>query len=105
MICANSPQAKGRVERANGTLQDKLVKELRLKGINDIETANAFLPEFIEDYNKRFAVEPKNNVNAHRPTILTEEAMDLIFSVHDQAGWPKHGSYPASRFSWNCCIF
>ena len=51
LICANSPQAKGRVERANETLQDRLVKEMRLQGISDIEEANRFLPRFIEDYN------------------------------------------------------
>ena len=44
IICANSPQAKGRVERAFGTLQDRLVKELRLAGISSIEAANAWLP-------------------------------------------------------------
>ena len=44
----NSPQAKGRVERANQTLQDRLVKEMRLQNISDIETANAWLPTFIE---------------------------------------------------------
>jgi hypothetical protein len=44
VICAHSPEAKGRVERANQTLQDRLIKEMRLRGINDIETANAFLP-------------------------------------------------------------
>ena len=54
-IHANTPQAKGRVERANQTLQDRLVKELRLRGIDDIESANAFLPEFITDYNQRFS--------------------------------------------------
>jgi hypothetical protein len=53
-IHANSPQAKGRVERANQTLQDRLVKEMRLQGISDIETANAWLPTFIEAYNNRF---------------------------------------------------
>lgn len=55
-IHANTPQAKGRVERANQTLQDRLVKELRLRGISDLEAANAFLPAFIADYNARFAV-------------------------------------------------
>ena len=54
-IHANTPQAKGRVERASQTLQHRLVKELRLQGISDIETANAWLPEFIEAYNNRFA--------------------------------------------------
>jgi hypothetical protein len=45
ILCASTPQAKGRIERANQTLQDRLVKELRLRGISDMETANAFLPE------------------------------------------------------------
>jgi hypothetical protein len=49
IICANAPQAKGRVERANGTLQDRLVKEMRLAGISTIEAGNAFLPAFMED--------------------------------------------------------
>jgi len=58
-IHANSPQAKGRVERANQTLQDRLVKELRLRGIDDIDAANDFLPAFMADYNARFAVAPQ----------------------------------------------
>jgi DNA-binding Lrp family transcriptional regulator len=61
LIHANSPQAKGRVENKNGTLQDRLVKELRLQQINDIESANAFLPRFIKDYNKRFAKSASKN--------------------------------------------
>jgi len=55
IICANSSQAKGRVERANKTLQDRLVKELRLTGISTMEAGNAFLPTFMADYNTRFA--------------------------------------------------
>src|SRR3982075_2396753 len=57
-ICANSSQAKGRVERANGTLQDRLVKEMRLCGIDSMSAGNAFLPAFIDDYNARFAKAP-----------------------------------------------
>jgi hypothetical protein len=57
IICANSPQAKGRVERMNKTLQDRLVKELRLRGISTMEAGNAFLPGFMADYNQRFATE------------------------------------------------
>jgi transposase len=64
-IHAHSPQAKGRVERANQTLQDRLVKEMRLAGINDIDSANAWLPGFIKDFNKRFAVAPKDAADAH----------------------------------------
>jgi hypothetical protein len=55
IICANSSQAKGRVERANGTLQDRLVKEMRLSGIDTLVAGNAFLPAFMEKYNARFA--------------------------------------------------
>lgn len=79
IICANTPQAKGRIERANQTLQDRLVKELRLRGISDIASANAFLPEFRQDYNHRFAVQPRSNHDAHRP-LLKSENLDLILT-------------------------
>ena len=81
-IHANSAQAKGRVERANGVLQDRLVKELRLQGINDIDSANAYLPEFIEQYNKRFSVAPQSPEDAHREVLHTQEELDLIFTRH-----------------------
>ena len=62
-IHANTPQAKGRVERANNqTLQDRLVKELRLAGTSDIDAANAFLPGFLSDYNLRFAIPPPTRI-------------------------------------------
>src|SRR5678815_4793441 len=67
LICAHSPQAKGRVERANQTLQDRLTKELRLRGISTLEAANAYLPECIAAYNARFAVAPRSTESAHRP--------------------------------------
>jgi hypothetical protein len=79
ILCANTPQAKGRIERANQTLQDRLVKELRLQGISDMETANAFLPEFREDYNRRFAVVPRSSHNAHRP-LLKADHLELILT-------------------------
>lgn len=78
-ICANTAAAKGRVERAHLTLQDRLVKELRLEGISSIEAANAFMPRFIDDYNTRFAKEPRNAHNAHR-ALRADEELDLIFS-------------------------
>ncbi len=81
-IHANTPQAKGRVERANQTLQDRLVKELRLAGISDIDAANAFLPGFLSDYNQRFAVPPQNPADAHRPVLHNPQELDLIFSLH-----------------------
>lgn len=79
IICANSPQAKGRVERANQTLQDRLVKELRLQGISEMDQANAFLPAFREDFNQRFAVQPRSAHDAHRP-LLKSENLDLILT-------------------------
>jgi hypothetical protein len=79
IICANSPQAKGRVERANQTLQDRLVKELRLRNISSIEAGNAFLPAFREDFNRRFAVPARSTHDAHRPLLKTE-TLDLILT-------------------------
>lgn len=58
LITTSTPQAKGRIERLWGTLQSRLIAELALRGITDIESANAFLPEFMEDYNRRFASAP-----------------------------------------------
>jgi len=84
IICANTPQAKGRIERANQTLQDRLVKELRLRGISDIDSANAFLPEFCQDYNHRFAVAPRSSHDAHRP-LLKNENLDIILT-HQKTG-------------------
>lgn len=68
LICANSPQAKGRVERTNGILQDRLIKALRLAGISDLDQANAFLEQsFLPDYNARFAKAPADRTDAHVP--------------------------------------
>ena len=66
ILCANSSQAKGRVERANRTLQDRLVKELRLAGVSGIEGGNAFLPAFMERFNERFAMVPAKPDNLRR---------------------------------------
>jgi transposase len=77
MIAAHSPQAKGRIERTNGILQDRLVKELREKGILTIEEANLFLPTFIKSYNKRFEKVPASPFNAHR-TLEHDQDLDQI---------------------------
>ncbi len=69
VLCANTPQAKGRVERAHQTLQDRLVKELRLGGISSADAANTFASEFITDYNTRFGRAPTNPNDAHRPLL------------------------------------
>ncbi len=66
LICAHSPQAKGRVERKNGVYQDRLIKEMRLRGISGIEEANKYLPEFLEGINKKFGREPEEKEDAHR---------------------------------------
>ena len=83
IICANTPQAKGRVERANRTLQDRLVKELRLGSISTIDAANAFLPAFLEDYNNRFGKEPANPKDLHRP-VSSEEDLREVFSWREE---------------------
>lgn len=82
LIAANSPQAKGRIERLFATLQDRLIKELRLAGINTIEEANKFLEEvFIDKFNAKFAVEPVSKIDLHRKLRKKEEEqLDSIFS-------------------------
>ena len=74
ILCANSSQAKGRVERVNRTLQDRLVKELRMAEISDIEAGNAFLPGFMERFNARFAVAPARSDDLHRPLNIATRA-------------------------------
>lgn len=65
-ICAETSEAKGRVERAHLTLQDRLVKELRLQSINSMEAANAFAEAYIADYNRRFGKAPRHDFDVHR---------------------------------------
>ena len=83
-IHARTPQAKGRVERANKTLQDRLIKEMRLRGVSNIADANCFLPEFIEDYNRRFEKPAKNEQDAHRKVLHNTREIDLILSLHNK---------------------
>jgi transposase len=83
VICADSPQAKGRVERAHRTLQDRLVKELRLAGVGTIEAANAFLPAFVADYNARFAKGPRLAKDLHRPAPGAAD-LDEIMTVREE---------------------
>jgi len=89
-IHANTPQAKGRVERANKTLQDRLVKELRLLGISDIETANQYLPSFIEQYNQRFAIDARSPADAHRKLLHNATEVKQILSIHHQRKLTKN---------------
>jgi len=78
IICANSPQAKGRIERAFGTLQDRMVKELRLAGIATIAAANAWLPGFIGGYNARFGRQALNAKNLHRPLTVADDLDEVL---------------------------
>lgn len=82
MIFANSAQAKGRVERANQTLQDRLIKEMRLLGISSIEEGNDYLQEYIKIHNHNFAVTPDDTIDAHRP-LLTKHNLDEIFTLKE----------------------
>lgn len=83
MIHANSPQAKGRIERSFGTLQDRLVKEMRLLNISTIKEANSYLPKFIKEHNKKFAVLPANTTLAYRE-LLSNENIDEILTIQDK---------------------
>ena len=78
-FCANSSSAKGRVERAHLTLQDRFVKELRLRGISTVAEANAWAPAFMAAYNTRFAKPPRSDFDAHRP-LRPDESLDLLLT-------------------------
>jgi transposase len=78
IICANSSQAKGRVERAHKTLQDRLVKELRLAGVSSLAEGNTLLPSFVTDYNARFAKSPANAKDLHRPLRPDDDLEDAF---------------------------
>jgi transposase len=82
-IAAQSPQAKGRIENLFGTLQDRLVKEMRLAGVNTLAEANRFLPEvFIPFWEGRFAVAPRQTCDAHR-RLEREHRLEQILSVRE----------------------
>jgi hypothetical protein len=78
-MCANTPAAKGRVERAHQTLQDRLVKELRLQRISTVDGANEFMPTFIDDYNRRFGKLARDRHDAHR-AVRKDEDLEAIFA-------------------------
>jgi transposase len=90
-ILAMTPQAKGRVERSNRTLQDRLIKEMRLAGINDIDAANAWVGEFLEKrWKERFTVVPSSEEDAHRPWTKTERELDIAFAKHLERDLVNH---------------
>jgi transposase len=101
ILCANSSQAKGRVERVNRTLQDRLVKDLRLAAICDIVAGNVFLPSFLEHFNERFAVPAQKTENLHRPLQIKEGQLTSC-ATGSSATLANSSRLPtiASRSSW-----
>lgn len=96
-IQANSPQAKGRVERANQTLQDRLVKEMRLQEIHDQASANQWLPVFMADFNRRFAVQAAMPMDAHVPYHGDMDTLQGILSVQEVRNLSKNLSCQYDR--------
>ena len=84
ILCANTSQAKGRVERANRTLQDRLVKELRTAGITNMEDGNAFLSVFMERYNDRFAKPAARPENLHRALNAAPDRLAETFCLRNK---------------------
>ena len=84
ILCANSSQAKGRVERMNRTLQDRLIKDLRLEGICGMDDGNAFLPSFMERYNRQFAITPARSDDLHRPLNLAPDRLRDVLCKREQ---------------------
>jgi transposase len=82
VIHANSPQAKGRIERSFRTLQDRLVKEMRLARISSVVQANEFLIKYLPIYNAKFKVKPVSDVDVHQPTLSIRE-LNRIFCIRE----------------------
>jgi hypothetical protein len=80
IIAANSPQAKGRIERLFNTFQDRVIKEMRLAGVSSIEEANKFLVWYLPKYNKRFSVVARNSMDLHR-AVPKGINLDRIFCI------------------------
>ncbi len=92
LICANSPQAKGRVERANGVLQDRLIKDMRLEGISSMEDGNIYLEEYMKKYNQKFGREPLKKEDAHRAVNFSKN-LDDIMAVQESRKLSKELSF------------
>jgi transposase-like protein len=92
LICAHSPQAKGRVERESGTLQDRLIKEMRERGISSMEEGNNFLDEYTEKHNRKFSVEPASPENAHQ-AILPSHKLEQMFMLREERVLSKDLSF------------
>jgi transposase len=101
LISANSPQAKGRVERAFQTFQDRLIREMRLEGVSSIEDGNTFLAKYLPAHNRRFSKPPRQKENAHRPVLHSQQDLDLIFSIHHQRVLSKKLSIQFKKVLYN----
>jgi hypothetical protein len=95
-VCANSPQATGRVERANKTLQDRLIKDMRLAKIDTPQAGNAFLESWIPEHNQRFAKISTDPYNAHRPVVFDDQTLEMILSIRETRKLSKN-----LEFSYN----
>jgi len=91
-ICAHSPQAKGRVERLFQTLQDRLCKAMRLQGIDTLVQANSWLPEYLREHNRRFAVPAQSPQDMHRPWTGVAQALADICALHHQRQLSAQGA-------------
>lgn len=103
LLYANSPQAKGRVERANQTLQDRLVKEMRLAVICTIEAGNKFLKTFLPRFNKQFAKKPRCEEDAHQK-ILPEVDLDRLFCDKELRTVSKNLEFQYGNEIYQICV-
>jgi transposase len=101
LISANSPQAKGRVERAFQIFQDRLIREMRLEGVSSIEEGNTFLAKYLPAHNRRFSKPPRQKENAHRPVLHSQQDLDLIFSIQHQRVLSKNLSLQFKKVLYN----
>jgi transposase len=100
-ICAHTPQAKGRVERANQTLQDRLIKEMRLLGISTMEEANAFLPAFLREWNAgAFVKPPQEEADAHRPWTKGDAVLEETLARHEERTLSKNLTFQCGGISY-----
>ena len=101
LIAANSPQAKGRVERAYQTLQDRLVKEMRLAGVSSIEEGNAFLETYLPEFRRRFVKPPRQAEDAHHANSFTQQELDHIFTIQHLRTLSKNLTLQFRRDAYN----
>jgi transposase len=97
MISAHTPQAKGRIERLWGTLQDRLTAWLKMQGVTDIEKANCELLRYIADFNKRFAVQPQTEESAFVPLDVSND-LDKLLAVRHQRTTDNCGCFSFQNF-------